>query len=525
MKKLLSLLSVLLLSTQLCLAADTATDNTLETNNTVNNGGLNTKASNFALKDNESPDCQNVYFGIDGGFAKRKGFAQLDDHPLNSTADVTGVYQYTQKDGDTYLIETAGNKVGFSTSFSTVSWSDHITGNLTITPEALFDFDTLNDVCVFTNGEDPPMQWTGSGNAEHIVDVPTNLTKAKWVTTFENRMFFGNVYTDTDMPSRIYWSALKDPTSWNALDYLDISTDDGEEIMGMEVLADRLVVFKESSVFNVLYTGDPDIPFVVGQSGSSAGAASGYTIKPVGAGLVYMSYDGLYLYDGMYSGKISYNVDTIFVTGMNRGEMGKFVAETYDDLNQLWLSYVRAGQTEKDRILVWDYFNNAFTLYKGISANTLCSVSVTGEERLFSGNIDGHLYRQNTALNDNGTAIEAYYWTKWFDFGRPLENKAVKHAVVYLENVGDYAINVGYNWNFADGVWRSIDITMNEGVGYFVGTAIVGTAYASEEGGIVRRLDLSGSGKVFRLRFYNNGLNEEFHVRGFALTGEFLGIR
>ena len=41
-----------------------------------NTGGLNSRGSPLNLKDNESPDCANVYFDTDGAILKRNGSVQ-----------------------------------------------------------------------------------------------------------------------------------------------------------------------------------------------------------------------------------------------------------------------------------------------------------------------------------------------------------------------------------------------------------------------------------------------------------------
>ena len=68
------------------------------------------------------------------------------------------------------------------------------------------------------------------------------------------------------------------------------------------------MVFKERSIYNVFFTGDADVPFILpggGKSNSPVGCIAPYSIQLVDNGLVFLSGDGLYFYDGNNSFKLS----------------------------------------------------------------------------------------------------------------------------------------------------------------------------------------------------------------------------
>src|SRR3990167_8346539 len=66
-----------------------------------NYGGLNTKDSPILINDNESPDCQNVYFTTKGAIVKRNGYDRLNLSAVPSAGvdQITSFYQYIQDDG------------------------------------------------------------------------------------------------------------------------------------------------------------------------------------------------------------------------------------------------------------------------------------------------------------------------------------------------------------------------------------------------------------------------------------------
>lgn len=482
----------------------------------VNNGGLNTKASHFAVKENESPDCQNVNFGEDGAIIQRNGYVALLTTAITGTPKVTGIHAYVQADGDDWLIVTAGSKIYKSDSMTTVSLGD-ITGEITITPLYLFDFCTFMDTVILTNGVDPPIKWDGSGDAVAAA-VPTGLTTAKWVAQFKNYLFYANVTQGgTLYASRIYYSDLMDIGTWDATNYIDVSRDDGEQIKGMEVLGDRLCIFKESKVYELIATGDPDVPFQMIET-PGRGCASGYTIFNVMGYLIYLSYDGLYRFDGSYSTIVSDKI-TPTINEANQSRLADYVAAPYFDNKQYWLcTTATSNQALNNRVIVWDWYNDAFTLYTNIAASYVTTFRVSGKEYMYSGDYYGQLYRQDYGTNDNGTAIDAYYWTAWLDAGAPLGlSKSIKHMYLFLKHTGVWDMSIGYNYDFKKYVWRSFVVSLAD-PDILVGTAIVGQAVVGGSDGLIKRLDLGGGqGKVIRFKFSNSTLDHYFNIRGYGL--------
>ena len=71
-----------------------------------------------------------------------------------------------------------------------------------------------------TNGEDPPFKWTGAGNGT-TMSVPTGLTDARFVKQYNNYLFLANVVVSgTAHKSRIYWSDIKDTSTWDSTNFI-----------------------------------------------------------------------------------------------------------------------------------------------------------------------------------------------------------------------------------------------------------------------------------------------------------------
>lgn len=90
---------------------------------------------------------------------------------------------------------------------------------------------------------------------------------------------------------RVWFSALEDGTSWNALDFFAVSLQ-SSNVVGIEVLADRLWVFQTQTSVVYYDTGDNDNPFQPYPSTvMEEGATSPWAIKISGETVVWLSED------------------------------------------------------------------------------------------------------------------------------------------------------------------------------------------------------------------------------------------
>lgn len=90
---------------------------------------------------------------------------------------------------------------------------------------------------------------------------------------------------------RVWFSALEDGTSWNALDFFAVSLQ-SSNVIGIEVLADRLWVFQSQTSVVYYDTGDTDNPFQPYPSTvMQEGATSPWAITVIGETILWLSQD------------------------------------------------------------------------------------------------------------------------------------------------------------------------------------------------------------------------------------------
>lgn len=490
-------------------------------------GGLNSTSSQTSLEDNESSDLQNIDFDITGQFHKRGGYTQLNTTAFNSGASFNGLYWFEKSDGTKYLLGTCGNKLGVSTSLVQAStpFTDR-TGAITFTAgnNNQQSFATMLDTVLGTNGVDLPWQCVGSSNAVVIAGIagggtaPT-ITTAKYVEVFANYAFLANVTSGgTYQGSRVQWSNIDSISTWTASDFRDVNKADGQVITGLKRLGQSLVIFKRHSIWVAQFTGDSDTPFTFSQTPSTVGAISGYSVQEVQNGLVFYADDGYYYFDGNNSYKISQRIRNTLDT-FNASRFPQ-VCSVYDNTNNRYISSlsIAAGSTNS-RQITWDSLNNAFSIFKGINANCFARVYNSGVEQIFFGDYNGFVYQMDNGSNDNplgvSTPIDAYYYTKWFDFGDMLSKKAVPQVEVYYEyNTGTITFAYSYDFETTDQYTQTFSSSAGSSL---YGTALYDTGTYAGSGGSVTPRHLTGRGKVVRFKFANSNSGEMMAIDGFSV--------
>jgi hypothetical protein len=485
-------------------------------------GGLNSTGGPLSLKNNESPDLQNVDFNKFGSVLKRNGYTALNTSAITNDPDIDGLYWFELISSGAFTRMAVNVSDGKFWKMDDLdgTWDD-ATNGVTITAGNHVDFETFLNKLYFTNGEDPPLEWDGAGTSSlATMTVPSGLTDAKYVREYNNYLFLGNVVVSgTHHKSRIYWSNIKDTSTWTATDFIDVAKDDGEEITGLKVLNDRLVIFKTRSIYILQFTGDADIPFVLpggGKTNSAVGCLAPFSIQALENGLVFMSHDGFYLFDGNNSYKISERISTT-VDSFTKTSLVNARSLVQKDKNRYWCSLTSSGQSENDRVLVWDYFLNSWSIYVGMAPSAMATFYVNGvEERPYFGDYAGFVYRGDTGTDDHPlnveTAINAYYYTNWRPFGDLIDKKAIPQVTIFYQ-VSESVLTFAYTYDFENGDEYTQTFSLSGG-GDVYGTGAYGTATYATEGGRVVRRDLDGSGRVIRYKFENSTVNETFQIDG-----------
>lgn len=138
----------------------------------------------------------------------------------------------------------------------------------------------------------------------------TYLTKAKYVTTFENYLEVGFTYENgVSYPQRIRWNDIGDETKWRTGDAGSKETEGEDSMMGFKIFAGQLVIFKEKSRSKQWLISTSEVWNWVVLPGD-IGCLSNHSIVEDPDGRVYWLASDM-TFREMDAGEISHNIDPI----------------------------------------------------------------------------------------------------------------------------------------------------------------------------------------------------------------------
>ena len=483
-------------------------------------GGLNTESGPLGVASNESTKLMNVDFDKFGSVAQRGGYISLNLAAMTGSLSSDWLYWFEYEVANSKIRSAIQVISGNVMSMDDLkgSW-DYLTGSIAQTSVNLTDFMTFQNNLVGTNNFDPPWYWDPT--SANCATLSSGIEAAKTVVEYNNYSILGNVKTGgIRYPDRIYWSTIRTIDEWSSADFTPVGEGDGQQITRLWVLGDRLVIFKERSIYIAMFTGERDAPFVFPQGGktnSNVGCVAPFSIQEIDNGLVFLSYDGLYYFDGFNSYKISDRInDTI--NGLNKNKLDRIVSMYQKTKNRYYMGCTDSGASSNNICVIWDSFNNSFSLYNSFNASAMAVFNVSGtNERPYFCDHAGWSYRCDTNKKNDfpsnaKTAISAYYYTNWRPYEDILDKKGIPHATIYYQK-SDSVLDFIYAYDFDSSDWRTQTVNIvSEGGVWGEGLWDV-MVWGGSGSGVIRR-DMEGQGRVVRFGFKNHLQDETFRIDG-----------
>lgn len=313
-------------------------------------GGLNVSLDPTFLVDTDSPNLSCIW--LDGGLVKkdtgRKAFGTgnlggyamfMDSFPMRDGSIhylyATPTKLYKSLANGTYSDITAGNFTGNNTDrFSSC-----------VTQDA-----NGNDFYIITNGVDPIKCWTGTGNIANLGGLANTANTAKIVGTFKNRCILGfTTEGGAGQPTRVRWSALADPANWtdtaNGAGFVEL-VDTPDWITGFLKYKERFIIFKERSIWELVYVGYPDI-FKPATLMDGVGSLGPDFPMSLGDRIVFYGTDSVYAYDTYTLTPLADPVYPLFYYTdqkiVNIPRISQARACYVEELGEYWLSVPTVG--------------------------------------------------------------------------------------------------------------------------------------------------------------------------------------
>lgn len=211
----------------------------------------------------------------------------LDTDAANGVSQAVTVRHITAVNSDTDI--TVNSNYTATTSGRAYT----ITGSFPVT-DSQIAFASMNNKVYVMGQTTPGFSWDGT-NQEWVTALPN----AWFALVFKNYMFAART---TANPSRVSWSAIKDPTTWSALNFIDVSPDDGQEIVGIFSAGYGIVILKTKSAYilsgDVFDPSNPTYTLTQIVTPSDFKISTAASVQPWKGGFIMMGSMGMYFLTG-----------------------------------------------------------------------------------------------------------------------------------------------------------------------------------------------------------------------------------
>lgn len=551
-------------------------------------GGLNTFVSASKIEDNELSVANNVEYLENGLPGKRRGVTAVGNEPNNRILGLGTLYTAA---GVRKLLHVSGTALY---ELSSNTWNS-ISGK-TFLSNTMVNMVQAKDALYMHNGSDKMRKYDGSTLSEpaysctakygiyyssrHVAagsdTYPSRLffsssksadnfegltgtatagatatitdSGASWTTNeFQNLKITITAGTGTGQVRTISsntgtvitvsesWTTNPDTTSQYSIeggDTIDIAKDDGQKVIGIAKFEDKLIIFKEFSIYQLTFdsNGFPIVDLV----SASNGCVSHRSIENVENDVLYMSHDGIRSLG--YVVNIPGVIRTNIVSAKIKPDITNVNSELYDRIaciytDNKFLTSIPSGSSANNNIIFClDMIFGAYSRWTGLSA--ACFTEYVDSDNMmtvyFGSDDSGQVYEMfSTARSDDGVAIDYEVRTKQFDLGsfdlrkrlfftdqqfRSLTG-TVDIAVIVDGSSTAKAASLSSTFSAQDGwrsgsTWRGIQMWRES-------TGSTADIVASED---VRRIRINKNCRNAQLKVSNSTVNENVVLMALSLA-------
>lgn len=407
-------------------------------------GGLNNTDSRRDIDRDEASNLYNWDITYKGRLQSRKGLTQVGS-TLSNAPKSAGVYQKTT--GTKYLVINEGTDIRYlnGSTFTDI-------GNLTANERLSYANVKVEDKIYLSSENNGLISWDG-GAAVAAVGSSISGNVIMW---YQNHLFhINNVNVGgTKYSDRIYWSDFGDPEAYTTATSFVNLPGEGRAIT-MNVLGDRLVIFKESSY--MFLEGYGASSWAISASATSIANMDSSVGCVAPKGTVRVSANELWFIDNQgfirritqsdygYSSKVMSNKIDGTRLGLNLGNISLSVA-WYDD-DKIYFAVPSSGSSVNDTVLVFDRKastrnggDEAWTVYTGWTINDLITFGSTPTLYIL-GSTSKKVY-SHTGENDDSVAISCRWDGKNDDYDQSERYKKYAYGYIYSQAQNDETVTI-----------------------------------------------------------------------------------
>jgi hypothetical protein len=284
-----------------------------------------------------------------------------------------------------------------------------------------FYFATLLAYLVIVNKLDAPRKWDGTAAVSTLGGSPPH---GQYVAAHKNYLFQAHT---TANPSRLHFSDIINLESWSALNFIDISPNDGDWITGLLPFDDYLIITKQRSVWALVGDGTSD--FAVKRIHSGIGCIAPRSLVRMGELFGFAYTEGFYLSDITKPTLITERLKDTW-DALNKRRLNQIASEFFD--HKLRIDVPNGASTTNNLRIVYDSIRKALLLEE-MDNHASCYTKYTeaGQEVLLYGHsTEGQVSQADTGTTDGGAAIDFEWKTKHFNFGSSATEKKVRNTYI-----------------------------------------------------------------------------------------------
>ena len=267
--------------------------------------------------------------------------------------------------------------------------------------------------------------WTGAAWVlwQPAFGTPTATNKiltAKIIIPFKGRLLLLNTIESvsgvvTNFPDRVWWSVVGNNLDANAY-RVDIPGNGGfldgpiqEDIVGAQIIRDRLIVFYERSTWELVFTGNNVNPFIWQQINIELGVESTFSVVPFDKHILGIGQTGIHACNGANVERIDAKIpDEVFDFHKNTDTNSVLRVQGIRDYkNELvyWAVPNKDNDTVyPDRVLTYNYANGSWALFD--DSITAFGYGEPVHEQIVAGNQEGYTFLVDTSQARNAPALQ-----------------------------------------------------------------------------------------------------------------------
>tara|TARA_A100001015_G_scaffold140826_1_gene156268 strand:+ start:2223 stop:4118 length:1896 start_codon:yes stop_codon:yes gene_type:complete len=214
----------------------------------------------------------------------------------------------------------------------------------------------------------------------------------------------------------------------------------GSQIMGAVKSRQEIIIFTDTSVYNMQFVGPP-FTFAVNLINESTGLVGPKAAVTAPDGVYFMSYDSFYTYNGTVS-ELPCTVKNYVFSDINNSQIYKVQAFTNNKHSEVGWYYPSASSSEIDRYVIYNYRDKIW-YYGQLSRTVWLDAGIENYPQAASG---GYLYEHEDGFDDDGSEMtNVFIESSDFDIGEGDSFSFIRRLIPdikFLDNDSGSTVNI-----------------------------------------------------------------------------------